>query len=114
MGASVAKQAISATAKTVPRVIKGVKGTATKTIKGIKSGLKKGVDAVKGLKTKITGFGKKMRGGGFTEGDPIPLGKTVNTQARMGAKVGRPRGVGGADYKRATDIYTDMLMDPNL
>ena len=115
MGASVAKQAIQATTKAVPKVIKGLKSGASKTFKGIKSGLKKGVDAVKGLKAKITGFGKQGKGSLFKEGDPVSLGRTVNTQGRIGREsIKKMKGTGGRDYKQAVDIYGDMLMNAPL
>lgn len=126
MGASVAKQAIQATTKAVPNVIKGLKSGvsktikglksgASKTVKGIKSGIKKGVAAVQQLKSKITGFGKQGKGSLFKEGDPVSLGRTVNTQGRVGREtIKKIGGTGGRDYKQAVDIYGDMLMNAPL
>tara|TARA_B100000424_G_C22840560_1_gene448554 strand:+ start:51 stop:401 length:351 start_codon:yes stop_codon:yes gene_type:complete len=116
MGGSIGKQVASATARAGSSAIKGIKATGSTITKGLKSTGQKITKGIKRVKAKITGFGRQGTTA-FKEGDPIRLGKTINTQAR--GRVGREgikkvKGIGGRDYKQATDIYTDMLMNPNL
>tara|TARA_Y100001937_G_scaffold128634_1_gene206356 strand:+ start:2238 stop:2579 length:342 start_codon:yes stop_codon:yes gene_type:complete len=113
MGGSIGKQVASATARAGSSAIKGLKATGSTITKGLKSTGQKITKGIKRVKAKITGFGKQGTTA-FKEGDPIRLGKTINTQARGREGFKKVKGIGGRDYKKATDIYTEMLMDPNL
>lgn len=114
MGGSIGKQVASATARAGSSAIKGLKGAGSTITKGLKSAGTKISKGIKRVKANITGFGKQG-GNLFKEGDPISLGRTVNTQGRVGREtIKKAKGIGGKNYQRATDVYSDMLMNAPL
>ena len=110
MGASISKGVASAAGQAV----KGLKGTGQTKVKGLKNVGNKITKGVKRVKAKVTGFGKQG-GSLFTEGDSVSLGRTVNTQGRVGREViKKGKGIGAKNYQRATDVYSDILMNAPL
>ena len=111
MGASISKGVASAAGQAV----KGLKGTGKTIVKGLKNVGNKITKGVKRVKAKVTGFGKQGEGSLFKEGDSVSLGRTVNTQGRVGREViKKGKGIGAKNYQRATDVYSDILMNAPL